>query len=362
MSSREQWFRSIVSGQRRGPTAFAVRLLLRGASVPYALAMRLRNRRYDRDPARTVRVNIPVVSVGNLTLGGTGKTPCVELVAGMLRDDDFTVAILSRGYGSTGGVNDEAMLLEDNLPDVPHLQGADRTMLARTAMIELESEVLILDDGFQHRRLGRDLDIVLIDATEPWGYGRVFPAGMLREPRRGLGRANLIVLTRSDRVRPEVLASLEDEVRTLAGATILRSVHKPTMLVSGDEVESPTVLNGQEVASFCGIADPANFRATVRGLGAEIVGEMVFADHHAYTREDVDRLRAWAAGFPEHVKIVTTQKDIVKLRLADLAGRGLWYIRIGMSMNRADTETLRNRLRQMMNETADTGEWPSTDD
>src|SRR5262245_12493692 len=156
--------------------------------------MRLRNWLYDRGWKRTHRAAVPVVSVGNLTVGGTGKTPCVEFVARWFRERDRRVAILSRGYGSTGGANDEAMVLEENLPDVPHLQGADRVALAAAAVEELESEVLVLDDGFQHRRLARDLDLVLVDATNPWGHGAVLPRGLLREPASGLRRAGAVLL------------------------------------------------------------------------------------------------------------------------------------------------------------------------
>ncbi|HEY1186298.1 MAG TPA: tetraacyldisaccharide 4'-kinase, partial [Gemmata sp.] len=147
---------------------------MRLASGPYGLAARTRNALFDRGWKRTHRAPVPVVSVGNLTLGGTGKTPCVEWVARFFREREVQVTILSRGYGSAGGQNDEALVLEDNLPDVPHLQGADRVALAATAVEELEAELLVLDDGFQHRRLHRDLDIVLIDATRPPGGDYVF--------------------------------------------------------------------------------------------------------------------------------------------------------------------------------------------
>src|SRR5205823_5210577 len=163
------------SGRKRGASASVLRGLLRLASVAYGWAAGLRNRLFDRGWKRSERVSAVVVSVGNLTLGGTGKTPCVEYLCRFTRDLDLRVAILSRGYGTEHGRNDEALVLEENLPDVPHLQGADRIALARTAIEELESEVLVLDDGFQHRRLARDLDVVLVDATNPWGFGYPFP-------------------------------------------------------------------------------------------------------------------------------------------------------------------------------------------
>ena len=141
-----------------------------------------------------------MVSVGNLTVGGTGKTPCVEYVAGFYQQRDLRVAILSRGYGSEGGgLNDEGLVLSENLPDVPPYQGPDRVALARTAIEESESEVLVLDDGFQHRRLARDLDLVLIDATTPGDTAILHPRGLLREPPSGLRRADA---SRPDSLRP----------------------------------------------------------------------------------------------------------------------------------------------------------------
>ena len=183
-----QRFLSLVSG-RRGVWPSLQRLGLLAASGLYAVAVQARNFAYAAGWLRSHRVGMPVVSVGNLTVGGTGKTPCVEYVAGFYRRQDRRVAILSRGYGGSGGRNDEALVLDENLPDVPHLQGPDRVALARTALEELESEVLILDDGFQHRRLARDLDLVLLDATVPWGYGHLLPRGLLREPAGGVRRA-----------------------------------------------------------------------------------------------------------------------------------------------------------------------------
>src|SRR5262249_52484570 len=161
----------------------------------YGVGVWGRNKLFDIGWKKAHRAAVPVVNVGNLTLGGTGKTPCVEYVAGLYRKQGLRVAILSRGYGSEGGRDDEAMLLEGNLPDVPHLQDRDRVAIAATAVEELESEVLVLDDGFQHRRLARELDIVLIDATNPWGFGYLFPRGALREPIGSLKRAHAVMLT-----------------------------------------------------------------------------------------------------------------------------------------------------------------------
>ena len=317
-------FHALIRGERRGPLASLARFGLRAGSWLYRLGVWQRNRRFDRGKG-VHRVAVPVVSVGNLTLGGTGKTPCVEYIARFYRELGVQVAILSRGYGSYLGRNDEAMVLEENLPDVPHLQGPDRVDLANTAIEELESELLILDDGFQHRRLHRDLDIVLIDATCPPHRDYLFPRGTLREPASGLKRASCVLITRCDQVDrgsvDEIRHWLRDRFPTLLGAT---TEHRPVEMTVGE-------LAGRPVAGFCGIGNPAAFRRTLESLGADVIEFRSFADHHPYSREDVDGLRTWANGLPAETMIATTQKDWVKLRINDLAGRPLRAVRIGLA-------------------------------
>src|SRR5205085_8615835 len=226
------YYRALVSGQHRGLWPGLQRGGLRLISVPYSWGSRLRNWWYDRGWKDSRRLSVPVVSVGNLTLGGTGKTPCVEYVVRFYRERNLRVAILSRGYGSERGRNDEALVLEENLPDVPHLQGADRAALAATAVEELESEVLVLDDGFQHRRLARDLDLVLIDATNPWGHGYLFPRGLLREPVSSLRRANIVVLTRCDQASKEERGRIREvAARHAPGRPMAETTHRPRDLV-----------------------------------------------------------------------------------------------------------------------------------
>jgi tetraacyldisaccharide 4'-kinase len=327
----EAWL-AIVRGERRGPLAMLARFGLRLASGPYAIGARTRNALYDRGWKRVHRAPVPVVSVGNLTLGGTGKTPCVEYVARHYRDLGVQVAILSRGYGGEAGRNDEAMVLEENLPDVPHLQGADRVALATAAAEELEAELLVLDDGFQHRRLHRDLDVVLIDATRPPTRDYLFPRGTLREPAGSLRRAGAIVVTRCDQVPAAEVDAIRDWLaRRFPGKPVATAEHRPTELIGGDEPESVESLRGRAVAGFCGIGNPAAFRATLESLGAQVGEFRTFPDHHNYTREDVDDLTRWAATLPTDAAIATTQKDWVKLRLAALTGRPLRAVRIGLT-------------------------------
>jgi tetraacyldisaccharide 4'-kinase len=298
--------------------------------VPYGWAVRCRNWLYERDWKRTFKAQAAVVSVGNLTLGGTGKTPCVEYVARHYRKADLRAAILSRGYAGNGGRNDEALVLEQNLPDVPHLQGADRVMLAQTAVEELDSEILILDDGFQHRRLQRDLDIVVVDATNPWGHGYLFPRGLLREPPASLRRAGVIVLTRCDQVTAQDRVEVRQRIHCLkSDVPIAETVHRPVGLQnSRGESADLTMLKGRPVAAFSGIGNPEAFRATLLALQAELIDFRVFPDHHGYGRDDVEELRTWAATRPKECLLVTTQKDLVKLQVPLLGGHPLWALQI----------------------------------
>jgi tetraacyldisaccharide 4'-kinase len=340
---------ALISGEARGPLASLQRFGLLLASVPYGAAVRLRNLLYRLGWLQSRRAPVPVVSVGNLTTGGTGKTPCVEYVAGFYRRHDLRVAVLSRGYGAAGGPNDEALVLEENLPDVPHLQGPDRAALAQSAAEELASEVLVLDDGFQHRRLARDLDLVLIDATNPWGHGYLLPRGLLREPRSGLRRAGLVVLTRVDQVSPASRERLRRAVGRLAPSVpVVEAAHGPVELVNSDGDVAPLdELRDRPVAAFCGIGNPEAFRRTLAGLGAEVGAFRAYPDHHPYTRADVEALRAWAGGLPLGTAVVTTQKDLVKLRLPRLGDRPLWSLRVRLRVE-AGQDVLDGRLRSAL--------------
>jgi tetraacyldisaccharide 4'-kinase len=349
----DDYYRSLVSGRLRGLWPGFQRLGLRAVGVPYGLAVRLRNCLYDCGWKKVVRAAVPVVSVGNLTLGGTGKTPCVEYVARFYRQRDLRVAILSRGYGSTQGPNDEALVLEENLPDVPHLQGADRAALAATAVEELESEVLVLDDGFQHRRLARNLDLVLIDATEPWGHGYLFPRGLLREsPRslRRLGAVGVVVLTRCDQVAEADLRHLREAIaRIVPEVPVVETRHQATGLVNAQKTSAPLELLGQRpLAAFCGLGNPEAFRRTLTDLGAAVAAFRTFPDHHAYTRTDVEDLGTWARHQATDCIVVTTQKDLVKVCLTQLGERELWALRVHLHID-AGREALDRKLQALVN-------------
>lgn len=347
----EAYHRSLVSGERHGLQPALARLGLSGLAVGYGLAMRLRSIGYSTGILQTQRVSAPVISLGNITTGGTGKTPFAAFVAQWFRDREIRVAFLSRGYGADpGAVNDEAMVLNQLCPDVPHLQNPDRIASARIAIEELESQLLILDDGFQHRRLARDLDIVLIDATNPWGYGVLLPRGLLREPLSALRRADLIVLTRVDSVHEDVLQQLRRRLQQIRGTAECVETSFPVRRLVNSEGETAdwSTLKPGHVAAFCGIGNPTAFQRLLARRGLNVTPDRfrTFPDHYRYTREDVDALREWADQLGSPV-ILTTQKDLVKLDLPRLNQSPLWAVEIGTEIH-AGKELLDSRLEDIL--------------
>lgn len=337
-----------MSGETRGLAPAIGRGVLWVASVPYGWATRLRNGLYDGGWARPYRADVPVVSIGNLTLGGTGKTPCVDYVARFYQRLGRRPAVLSRGYGGRGGPNDEALVLRENLPGVPHFLGADRVRSARRAVRERAADVLVLDDGFQHRRLARDLDVLLVDATQPWGYGRLFPRGLLREARRGVRRSGVVVITRADQASAEARARLRRCVGRLApGVPVAESVHRPVDLVgAGGRTAPVATLAGARVAGFCGVGNPSGFRTTLQQLGAQVTDFRAYPDHNRYDEHDLQDLNAWANDQATDC-VVTTQKDLVKLPCPALGDKPLWAVRIRLEPV-AGGEALDRKLKEAL--------------
>jgi tetraacyldisaccharide 4'-kinase len=337
--SIESAFLRLIRGETRGLLASSARLGLSIASAGYGAATAARNAAYERGWKTIERAEVPVVSVGNLTLGGTGKTPMVEWISSWFRQRELRVAILSRGYGQAEGLNDEGRVLEENLPDVPHLQGRDRARLARIAVEELESQVLVLDDGFQHRRLARDLDIVLLDAFDPYGGGRIFPRGLLRESPRSLRRASVVVLSRSDVVTAEERTRIQVEAERCARRKLdwVVARHAPLDLInSRGDIQPLGEAKPGKIAAFCGIGNSRAFEVSLASLHLDIAAFRAFPDHHAYTATDVSDLAAWARNAGVDL-VLTTQKDLVKLRTPTLGSLPLSALRIGFEMLEGET-------------------------
>jgi tetraacyldisaccharide 4'-kinase len=327
---RPSEFRDLVSGRRKGLLATLVRGVLRVAEVPYTIAVTLRNRRYDRGAAEVHNVDVPIITVGNLTLGGTGKTPMVKWLAQRFQKAGLSLAIVSRGYGAAEGKrNDEAMELAQSLPNVPHIQNRDRVAAAQQAIREFKSQLILLDDGYQHRRLGRDLDIVLLDALEPFGFEHVFPRGTLREPLVGLRRASVVCLSRADAISQSERDSIRARVAKIAPeAAWCEAAHAASKLINARGESQPLeFLAGHRVAAFCGIGNPAGFRHTLTAAGCEPVAWQEFPDHHAYMSADQSKLVALAQNSKADI-FVCTQKDLVKLPQHELGGTPLWAVSI----------------------------------
>jgi tetraacyldisaccharide 4'-kinase len=343
-------FRELVSGRRRGVVATALRGVLRVVEFFYTSAVRFVNRRYDRGMDVVRCDGATVVSVGNLTLGGTGKTPLVQWIAKWFQDRGVRVAVVSRGYGAEkpGEENDEARQLRWLLPNVPHIENPDRVAAAVEAIRTFNSQAIVLDDGFQHRRIARDLDIVLLDALEPFGFGHVFPRGTLREPIDGLRRANFVILSRADLLNAGQRAEIWKTVRQHAPeALCAEAVHAPRELISADGRGMPLEsLQGRSVAAFCGIGNPAGFRHTLDVCGFQVAGFCEFPDHYRYAEKDIEVLAKWAQELGVDA-VLCTCKDLVKVQTERIGGLPLWGVRIEMEFQ-TGRELLESRLQALV--------------
>ncbi len=325
----EHYAIEVLSGRKRGWLPAALRAGCCAASWAYAAAIRARNEGYDHGWLEVVSVDRPVISLGNLTAGGTGKTPLAALLAERLLSQGCRPGIVSRGYRSLNGqANDERLVLEQLLPSVPQVQHRDRAAGARSAIWDHGCDVIVLDDGFQHRRLHRDLDLVLIDATRPWGFGSLLPRGLLREPMSSLRRADVILLTRCDQVTIDELTEIRRELTRWRGTTDSVDVRfAPRRLRNANgEIRPLSLLQSEQCLSFCGIGNPEGFRRLLAGLQVD-APLRIFPDHHHYSAADLAELGTMAASSGASM-IVTTQKDLVKIPHGALAGRPLWAVEI----------------------------------
>ena len=330
--------------------------LLRAAMMPLALlhfiGLELYLLPYRLGVRKRFRLPVPVIAIGNITSGGTGKTPMAALVGKILREEGRRVVLLSRGHGGShekeGGAQivsrgdgklllgadvagDEPTLLAQLLPDVPVIVGRDRRVSGKLACAEFAPDIILLDDALQFWQLHRDLDIVLLDARTPFGNGWMLPRGLLREPPFHLNRAGIVVLTRSDAVLPEELERRKDLVQRLApSAALFPAMHAPQSWISLQGEKNPLeTLAGQGAVAFAGIADGQAFRHTVESLQISVKNYCGFKDHHTYNKGEVLDLIARLPTGP----FVTTEKDLTKLRaLWPVEGPPLWALRIQLQM------------------------------
>ena len=290
----------------------------------------LRNQGYERHILRIEKLPAPVISVGNITVGGSGKTPLVRFLCEEFQKKNLKPAVLTRGYKrkwkesiffeappakhiTADEIGDEPLMLARLLPGVVFGIAADRHLMGEKIFRAYKPDVFILDDGFQHRRLRRNLDIVVLNAANPFDNGQCLPAGMLREPPSSLGRAEVIVINKQP--GSAIQSDLREQIKKYAlGAEIIeaRIVPRELISISDSDVKPLGFLQGRKVFGFCGIGNPGNFRTMLTDLGAEVMGFRAFRDHHRYTSTDIRDLnrRFFACGAEI---AVTTLKDKVRL-------------------------------------------------
>lgn len=276
----------------------------------YGALVRLTQWSYTTFPFRIRKVQAHVISIGNITWGGTGKTPLViKLAQEMTSHYGRKVAVLTRGYG-----DDEVQEMRKKLQDIPLIVGRDRVRSAQEAVEKFGAQYLILDDGFQHLRLHRDLDVVNINSTQPFGPGGLIPSGTLREPLENLSRADIFILTKSN-IGSKNLAWIRQKIEQIKPkAAIYEAVHRPIQFsdLTRERISGLHEVRGRKIAVISAIADPYSFEKTVETLGAEIVLAARFDDHHDFTREELldFATRCRELGCSD---VVTTEKDSFRL-------------------------------------------------
>lgn len=311
-----RFHRRVIDPGQGGLGLTVARALLRGPAALYGAVAAARNACYRRGWLKSRSSPVPVISIGNVTAGGTGKTPMVAWLARLMVIHKMRPAILSRGYGRdpTSGLDDENEMLARRAGDIPIVVNPNRVEGAERAVREHHANVLIMDDGFQHRRLARDLDVVLIDALLPFGGGHILPRGLLREPLHGLRRADFLILTRSDLVekgrREEIKRCLAELAPDAPVACCKTQVAGLRALAGGDAPLSR--LREGRWGAFCGIGNPEAFRLTLRQQGCRLEFFRAFPDHMRYRDSDLRALRECARR-RECLGLVTTEKDAVKL-------------------------------------------------
>ncbi len=350
-SLHDAWWR-LATGSH--PTSFRQALAscaLEMGAAGFGAAVAARNLAYDRGWLPQARLPCRVISVGNLTVGGTGKTACVELLARRLLAQGRRVAIITRGYGGRAGpyalhqeggqplvdgAADEPQLLAARLPEVPVIVGARRAAAGRTACARFAADTVILDDGFQHRQVARDCEIVLVSARMPLGGWALLPRGPMREPVAALRRADIVIITKTDDAFA-TLAAIEERLRALAPrAVIAAATHEPVALLdprAGTE-RDPCELDGLRVGLVSSIGDPEGFEATVERLHGAVAWHRRFPDHHRFTAEEWGQVLACAAeGHP--AAMLTTEKDWMRLRpLVEAAWPAMpvWVLRVRLAL------------------------------
>ncbi len=330
-------------------------------SAIYSLVLKCRKFGYDHFITPN-RLPAKVICIGNITLGGTGKTPAVIAVAQEAKKRGHNPCILTRGYkGKAKDISfvsrgdgpllspleagDEACLMANTLKKVTIIKGKDRFRAgiaafdnAQLAIVNLQEPTLfILDDGFQHWKLHRDVDVLLIDATNPFGNERLFPEGIMREPFEAMKRAHVIVITKADKAEPNIIQNISRKIKQYNHeAPIFNASHRPVGLVNiaGDVIGLDT-LKDKDIHAFSGIANPSYFQSGLAKCGARIIKFHKFKDHHFYTQSEINEISAAANG----LDIITTEKDMIKLKDFNMP-ENLWALKIEFTIDDSFYDTI----------------------
>lgn len=344
----------LISGKQKGISAALLNLFLTLASIIYSAIVRLRNFFYDKHILKIHHSQIPVISIGNITVGGTGKTPLVIWLCNQL-SSNYSCAILTRGYKARNSYcakrnTDEPEMLSKSCPNTEVIVNPNRVVGAAEAIGKFDAKIIIMDDGFQHRRLARDVDIITIDATRPLGYNKIVPAGLLREPTSSLKRADAVVITRCDTTNESKLNKLEEKLQTINPKIIIsRSIHAPVHAINiNNEEINLQELKGKKIFAFCGIGNPDAFLHTIRNLGGEIAGTKIYNDHYNYTNDDLSDI-CKQAKYSKAEIILTTQKDWTKISILNTTEKNatLAYIAIKFKFITGE-EKLRNLIQDKL--------------
>jgi tetraacyldisaccharide 4'-kinase len=331
-------------------------------SVFYRLIQELRAKLYATGIISSRELPCKVISVGNITSGGTGKTPVVELLVRLLQDQGFNVAVLSRGYkrqdrGSVLVVSDgkkilldpwqagdEPYLLARNLKNTPVLVGKNRCRAGEYAWQNFGIDLVILDDGFQHLALKRDLNILLLDASNPFANHKVLPRGLLREPLNSLGRAHALILTRvQEKPHPEIFYQYHKAGLTIPVFQTRQQGQKLINTTTGEE-RAVECLKGKKILAFCGIGNPDSFRGLIQELGGNLVRFMPFKDHHKYKISQLKKINQRSKALSADM-VLTTEKDYIRLIPYHPFDFPLWYVKISMEFIK-DQDAFQNLLLQ----------------
>lgn len=311
----------IMTDQIEGKWVSIFKRILYLSSLFYGALVKLSYWCYQERLCPQYELGKPVVSVGNITWGGVGKTPFVELIAKLVKEQNRLPAILIRGYKgkkkdptALNIESDEALSYQTSLKGVPIGIGKDRFQKSEEILQNSPVDVFLLDDGFQHWRIKRNLNIVLIDATNPFGNGFLIPRGILREPLSAVSRADLIVITKSD-IGKDNIAHIKDALSRFKNIPILESIHRPEYLwdLRGNSIVDLSFIRDKPICSFCSIGDPESFERTLVSLGVQLTKNFVFMDHHWYSHQDISQIIKFCSTQGIDT-LVTTNKDAVKLK------------------------------------------------